>query len=187
MDFLNVEDNETIVLPGNTFAKEGYTFKVWADSLENVKSFLDILFGNTVYLTILGVAGAVLLFIALRLMFAGTGKKEKPDVQPVSTLVKASELGSTFISLQALDAMVQKFCRNNNRIRTIASSVRAVRDGGITVSVRLALMPDTDIPELTETLQTSLKQYIEKLSGILVREVGILIEDTSISPKSRVD
>ncbi|MEL7602331.1 MAG: Asp23/Gls24 family envelope stress response protein, partial [Bacillota bacterium] len=83
--------------------------------------------------------------------------------------------------------MVQKHCRANNRIRNVISNVRAVRDGGVTISVRLALMPDTDIPELTAELQKTLKEYVEKHSGINVREVGILVEDTSSSPRSRVD
>ncbi|MDR1620337.1 MAG: Asp23/Gls24 family envelope stress response protein, partial [Clostridiales bacterium] len=67
------------------------------------------------------------------------------------------------------------------------SAVTAVKDGGVTISIRLSIMPDTDIPELTRELQHSLKEYVERYSGISVLEIGILVEDASANPKSRVD
>jgi len=152
--------------------------------LENIGAFMALLYTGVNNQIILAAVGLVILIIALRLMFAGSGKKEE---HPTSTLVQATDLGATFITLTALDSLVQKHCRANNRIRNVVSTIHPVREGGVTVSVRLALMPDTDIPELSKELQKSLKEYIEKSSGINVREVGILIEDTSSNPKSRVD
>lgn len=151
----------------------------------NLKAFVDVLYWGANNAIILASSGLVLFVITVRLMFAGSsGKKE---VQPTSTLVQATELGATFITLSAIDSMVQKHCRANNRIRNVVSCVRAVREGGITLSVRLALMPDTDIPTLSAELQKTLKEYVEKNSGINVREIGILVEDTSSNPKSRVE
>lgn len=150
----------------------------------NIQGFVALLYTGNTNAIILGASGLVLFIVSLKLMFAGGQKKE---IQPTSTLVQATELGAAFITISAIDSMVQKHCRSNNRIRNVISAVHAVRDGGITVSVRLALMPDTDIPALTLELQKSLKEYVEKHSGINVREVGILIEDTASSPKSRVD
>lgn len=150
-------------------------------NVQNV--FKDLLTSGT-YVVILGVVGGVLLLMVLRLTFTGKGKKE---IQPTATLIKATELGASYITLSAIDSMVQKHCRGNNRIRNTISSVLSVREGGILIRVRLSLMPDTDIPELTLALQQSLKEYIEKLAGITVREIHILVEDTSINPKNRVD
>ncbi len=152
--------------------------------VDNLKAFLDVLYMGTNNAIILACSGLVLFIITVRLMFAGSSKKE---VQPTSTLVQATELGATFITLSAIDSMVQKHCRANNRIRNVVSSVRSVREGGITLTVRLALMPDTDIPTLSAELQKTLKDYVEKNSGINVREIGILVEDTSSNPKSRVE
>lgn len=151
---------------------------------DSISSVIQEVYSSTTVAIIVGACGLVLLIIAIRLMFAGTKRKEP---QPTSTLIKSTELGSTFITLSAIDSMVQKHCRNNNRIRSTVSNIRALRDGGIGISVRLALMPDTDIPALTGELQKSLKEYVEGLAGITVREVGVLVEDTSINPKARVD
>lgn len=152
--------------------------------LPNLQAFLALLYTGFENQLILGGVGLVILLITLRLMFAGTGRKPE---KPTSTLVQATELGATFISLSAIDSMVQKHCRANNRVRNVASQIIPVREGGVTVRVRLALMPDTDIPALCKELQQTLKEYVEKNSGINVREIGILVEDTSNNPKSRVD
>lgn len=155
----------------------------------DVQQVVSNIYANPTNAIIVGAIGLVLFIVALRLMFASAGKKAVASApMPTSTLVKANEIGSTYISLSAIDAMVQKHCRNNNRIRTIESVVRGVAEGGgVAINVRLALMPDTDIPALTDELQQTLKQYVESFSGISVREIGILVEDTSINPKSRVD
>ncbi len=152
--------------------------------LENIQYFSAMMYEGVNNAIILAGSGLVLFIVSVRLMFAGSKKKE---VLPTSTLVQATELGAAFITISAIDSMVQKHCRANNRIRNVISNVRPVRDGGVTISVRLALMPDTDIPVLTAELQKSLKEYVEKNSGINVREVGILVEDTSSNPRSRVD
>lgn len=154
--------------------------------LIDIQELLRRILINQTYVVIVGVSGLVLIIMSLRLMFAGSAPK-KQEVQPTSTLIKASELGASFITLTAIDSMVQKHCRANNRIRSTVSTVSVVKEGGVTISARLTLMPDTEIPELTEELQRSLKEYIEKYSGITVREIGILIEETSNNPKSRVD
>lgn len=155
--------------------------------LADVQQVIHAIFTTQTYVIILGAVGLVLFLITLRLLFFGNGGGEKKEPMPSSTLIKAGELGASFITLSAIDAMVQKHCHANNRIRNTISSVNAVREGGVTISVRLSLMPDTDIPELTSGLQASLKEYIEKYAGINVREIGILVEDTSTNPKSRVD
>lgn len=150
-----------------------------------MQAMVEQLYYNDIVAIVLGVCSAALLIIAIRLLFFGGKKRDLPE--PTSTLVRSSELGSTFIALSAIDSMVQKHCRSNNRIRSVMSVVHALRDGGITINIRLSLMPDNNIPELTDELQKSLKEYIEQLSGITVREIGILVEDTSISAKARVE
>lgn len=155
--------------------------------LSGMLEFIRQIFINQTYVIVLGVVGLVLAVIALRLLFAGGGEKKQIATQPSSTLIKASEFGAAFITLSAIDSMVQKHCRANNRIRSTISAVNPVKEGGVTISVRLSLMPDTEIPELTAELQQSLKEYIEKYAGITVREVGILVEDTASNPKARVD
>jgi len=151
--------------------------------LVNLQDILALLYEGVPNALILGGSGLALLAITLKLMFSG----EKKHQEPTSTLVHTGELGAAFITLSAIDAMIQKHCRANSKIRDVVSMVRASRDSGVTISVRLSLLPETEIPLLTQELQLSLKEYIEKHAGINVREIGILIENASSTPTGRVD
>lgn len=129
---------------------------------------------------ILAGCGLALLLICIKLMFCGRDKKE---IRPASTLIRQSDIGGTYISLSAVDAMAQKYCRAQSRVRECYTLVSAVQ-GGITIGVRLSVLPDTDIASLTSELQTNLKQYVESLTGITVQEIGVLVESASAAPGS---
>lgn len=153
--------------------------------ITSIMFLVEIIYAYQVNAVIVGGIGLVILILALRLMFAGKGRAKTAPV-PTSALVQAGENGSTYITLAALDSMVQKHVRTNNRIKDCESQVSAVQDG-VVIKLKLALMPDTNIPELTKAMQASLKEYIESLSGIHVTEVAILVAATAINSKSRVD
>ncbi len=137
---------------------------------------------NTTAAIVVGAVALAVFLICLRMFFAIQQKRE-PEVR--SALVSQTEIGGTFITLAAIDSMVQKHIRQNNRVRDCVTAVRAAQDG-VVLSARLTVLPDTQLVELTGALQKSLKEYIETLCGIRVLEVGILIESTA-SGAGRVD
>lgn len=151
-------------------------------SLETWQGWVDSVADTTVAL-ILGAAALVVFLICLRMFFAIRTVKQE---QPKNALVQRTEIGGTFVSLAAIDTMVQKHIRANNRVRDCVTAIRPVTDG-IIISARLSVLPDTQIVELTMGLQKSLKEYIESLCGIRVVEVGILVDSTAASGSARVD
>lgn len=148
-----------------------------------IQNIIDWPYVDIINSIALGSVSALFFIFALRLFFAG---KKQPEAQPTYSLIKNNEFGSVFITLAAIDSMVQKHCRNNNRIRECVSSINLTNDG-ITIKLKLSLLPDSNIPELTSELQKGLKEYVENLSGILVQEIGILIVSMSGLQKARAD
>lgn len=132
---------------------------------------------------ILAGSGLILLLISIKLLFAGRVKKM--EVRPASALMKQTEIGGTFISLEALDSMVQKHCRAQQRVKDCQTTLHS-SEAGVTVGIRLCVLPDTDVVTLSSELQKSLKDYIESLTGIQVNEVGILVESAPASAASAV-
>lgn len=129
---------------------------------------------------IVGAVGLVLLIIALRLFIAlGGDGREKEEKAPKSTLLHSGENGSAYITLAALDALVQRHCRTNQRIRECESRITASEKGGISIALKLQVLPETVIPELSSELMKSLKEYMENLSGITVNSVDIVIMPTA--------
>jgi uncharacterized alkaline shock family protein YloU len=144
-----------------------------------VTSFVKLFYLFRENAMILAGSGLVLLLISIKLLFAGRGKKA--EVRPASALMKQTEFGGTFISLEALDTMVQKHCRAQQRVRECHTTLHS-SETGVTIGIRLSVLPDTDVVTLSSELQKSLKEYVESLTGIQVGEIGILVENASASP-----
>ena len=142
--------------------------------------FIDLFYAYRQNALILAGAGAVLLLICVKLLFAGRGGKDKSKeaAAPASTLMRQNENGGMFISLDALDAMVKKHCASQSGIQDCQTTIRAAEDG-VTIGIRLSVPPDTEVVNLTESLQQSLKAYIQGLTGINVKEIGILVENAA--------
>lgn len=127
---------------------------------------------------ILGAAGVVLLTIALRL-FVAMGKKRQPQMAPAptSTLLLSNDNGTAYITIAAIDSLVQRHCCANGKIRECESLVAPAQEPntGVCIKLRLSVTPETVIPELTASLQQSLKEYIQGVCGVSVNSVDILI------------
>ena len=70
--------------------------------------------------------------------------------------------------------------------REVKSSV-GLAENGVRIRLRLSLMPEAVIPEVSAQLQSTLKDYIETLSGINVKEILVYVEDMANLPKPRVE
>ena len=125
---------------------------------------------------ILAGSGLVLLLISIKLLFAGKGKKA--DARPASALMKQTEFGGTYISLEAIDSMVQKHCRAVSRVKDVHTTLQST-ESGVTIGIRLCVLPDTDVVTLSSELQKSLKENVESLTGITVNEIGVLVESAA--------
>lgn len=132
---------------------------------------------------IMGAVGIVLLIFAFRLFVAMGKKKDVKQPKPVSTLVNDSQNGCVYITLSAIDGMTQRFCRNNSKVRECISSIDAGANG-ILIDLKLAFAPETIIPETTDELQKTLKEYIETICGIKVESVFITVIQTEASKNS---
>ena len=143
---------------------------------EQVNWFVSLFYMERQNALILAGSGLVLLLISVKLLFAGKGKKA--DARPASALMKQTELGGTFISLEAIDSMVQKHCRAISRVKDVHTTLQST-ETGVTIGIRLSVLPDTDVVTLSSELQKSLKENVESLTGIAVNEIGVLVESAA--------
>lgn len=146
--------------------------------LDTLRAAVDVCRGQMGALNFalaMGGAGLVLFLISLAVL-AGFNRGAKAPVQPpvTSAVVSTGDYGTTQIALSAIDAMVQRHCRANNKIRE-ATSVITLQENGVGIQLKLSLLNDANIPETTEALRASLREHIEGLTGIQVRDVSIMV------------
>lgn len=150
---------------------------------EMAGNFLGLFYLYRQNALILAGSGLVLLLISIKLLFAG--KVKKAEIRPASALMQQTEIGGTFISLEAIDTMVQKHCRSQQRVKDCKTTLHS-NETGVTIGIRLCVLPDTDVVTLSGELQKSLKEYVEGLTGVKVNEIGILVESAAVPATNAV-
>ncbi|MGE5381710.1 MAG: alkaline shock response membrane anchor protein AmaP [Methylocystaceae bacterium] len=121
-------------------------------------------------------AGAVggLLFVLGLMLIILTLKREKPPM----ALVKDAEFGHVYITIPAVEQVVLKSARTVPGVREARPVISSSRPG-LKIYLHLLTMPDAIIPELTSGLQQTVKTDVERLVGIPVLELKILVDDKS--------
>ena len=117
--------------------------------------------------------GLVILLISIRTLWLAFKREKKVD-----SVTKELELGEVKISLDAIETMVKQVAEQTKGVKDIQTKIRAKEDGVI-IYFKGKVLPDVIIPELSEELQSDIKEHVETVSGIVVKEVKMLIENIS--------
>lgn len=119
--------------------------------------------------TVLGVLVAVYAFC---MMFVAS----KPPV-PSEALIKVTDNGTIHITLQTLTALAVKYCRSVSGVRDV-KVITSVVPEGVSVKVRAAVLNDVVIPEVTAAVQQTVKDNIENMAGLHIREVTVVVDNS---------
>lgn len=116
--------------------------------------------------------GSVLLLIALIFLSFGLRSSKKIG----NAVLKGSEYGEVLISITALENMVLRVVQQTQGIKDVSRQVSFTPDG-LVVRVRIRVMPDVALPGLINDLQSKTKEYLEEITGIVVHEVKVMVEN----------
>lgn len=119
----------------------------------------------------LALIGIIFLLIAIRMLWL-TFKREKG----INSVSKEMELGELKIAVEAIENMVMQVAGDIRGVTDIKTKIKP-GDEGISIYFRGKVAPDVAIPPLSERLQREIKEYIETVSGIAVKEIKVLIEN----------
>lgn len=102
-----------------------------------------------------------------------------PPGKPPETLLQQGDLGEVRITLNALENMVLRVVQRTKEVRGSNRRVLATPQG-LVVSLQIRVAADQNLPALTEELQKEIKEYLEGVTGMLVGEVRVKVEDIII-------
>lgn len=121
-----------------------------------------------------------ILFIVVSIKLLLSGAKPRA---PISTLIRHTDLGMIRVSASALETMIEKAVRGFKEIKDVKINI-APETEGIKVQLKVLIMPDVILPDLTASLQQKVKEYLENYSGVSVKEVFVYIDNFS-APQQR--
>lgn len=121
---------------------------------------------------VLGVAAAVLVVIALRLIWITLPSKKK---RSSNFAIQQNEEGAVRISIKALDALVQRCLNQHAELKVVTSSLHSDEES-VRVDVHITLQSDISMPLAVSALQKQIKRYLEACSGVAVKEVRVFVD-----------
>lgn len=130
-----------------------------------------------------GLAGGILLLASIRLLFAGIISKRRHD-----TLVLQSETGGVFVSIAAVESLVEKTARHSRGVRNVKVRISSL-ERGLVARLKIAVSPDANVPSLASQIQEKIQDTVRDTVGISLAEVTVLVENISneFKPKHRVE
>ncbi len=143
--------------------------------------WLNLLYNDITVIWIVSAICIVVAIVSLVLMFSGI-RKRKPKTAKIAT----SEGGTIYVTLNALEEMATRHIASNSAVKSVNVRV-AVRDGKACFVSRMTVVEGTCIPEVLSSLQKSLKEHIETLSGIMVNKITLFVDKTAQVVKARVE
>lgn len=124
-----------------------------------------------------------LIFWGTSLIFLFSGFRNNKDKKAMS---KFTNIGEIKISLDTLESIALAASRKLNGVKDTKAHVTKYEDGVIIV-IRAVVLPDINIPALSEDIQLKVKKSIEESSGVRVNHVKVLVENIYTGYRSRVE
>ena len=109
---------------------------------------------------ILGIAGALLLFISIMVVQLTMGK-----IQREKTIAFENPDGQVTISLTAIEDFIKRALKQLPEVKELRPSVKAGKKG-IKIINRVTLFSDINIPETTEKIQNIVKNRVQDMLGV---------------------
>lgn len=130
---------------------------------------------------IIGIVGAMLFILSLTQVI--TMFRVKPP--RVSTIHETS-LGIIHITLPALENLVLKAAQSVQGIKEVRAHLRSIPEG-VAIQLTVQVMPDINIPRVSEDVQKMVKEYLQKTAGISVKEIRLVVNRINWETKTRVE
>lgn len=126
-----------------------------------------------------------LIFFVLSLMFLLSGVKSNKDKRAVK---KHTNIGEIKISLNSIENIALNTVKKLNGIRDTKTRVFKVNDT-VSIAVNAIVMPEVNIPSVSEDIQEKVKASVEDYAGITVSDVKVIIDGIFSGPvyKARVE
>ncbi|MDD2400699.1 MAG: alkaline shock response membrane anchor protein AmaP [Clostridia bacterium] len=150
----------------------------WPGSIDFIQDY----FVNVNNRWILGLTSTFLFIVTFTLFLSSF--KAKPAKMAV---IKETKLGKVNITLSALEQLILKASKSIQGVRDVKPIIKTVA-GGISILVKIQVIPDINISKLTEELQETIKEYLLNTSGTSAEEIKIQVTRISWDTKvSRVE
>jgi uncharacterized alkaline shock family protein YloU len=122
----------------------------------------------------MAVGGVALIILIIAIITMGMLLKRK---RPADSVVVDSNLsGQVSITIPAINVIIMKAVKKVDGIKDIRPVVTSKPDG-LLIYLHMMINPERNVPEMSQSIQSIVKEHIEKIVGLHVAEIKILVDD----------
>lgn len=129
-------------------------------SIDDVVGLLKSIYGSRDFRVVLGVSGFVLAILGFVIFQLVTLKMQREK-----TIAFTTPDGQVTVSLEAIENFIRRITKHLHGIKEIRPDVVANKKG-LHVFVRVTLLEETNIPEISEEIQRVIRKKIQDMLGI---------------------
>jgi len=127
---------------------------------------------NRIIMGALGGLGVLLVVLVLIMSSRGT----KGQIHTDEVLVEQGFPGEVSISIAAIKVIIMKAVKHVEGVRETRPMIRQSPEG-VVVTLHTMINPDLSVPQLAGSLQAVVKDSLEKIAGLQVAEIKILVDE----------
>lgn len=154
-------------------------------AFEDSRTFLRDVYFNRQTSAIVIAGSCLMLIVAVRLFYLSI-RTSSPAIPSID---QRTELGDVRISIDTVENLALKAAGRTRGLKDLKARVK-VDQAGLEIEIRTVVDGETSIPAITEEVQSSIKSYIEEITGIPVARVSVYVANVVQSApafKSRVE
>lgn len=140
--------------------------------------------GTTAQKAAVVITGLALFLVSLRFLYISV----RSGHEKVTSIDQRTELGDIRISLDTIENLALKAGARIREAKDLHARVH-VTEAGLSIRLRAMVDGDQPIPEMSETLQRTVKAMVEEVTGIPVADVSVYVANVVHTPaiRSRVE
>lgn len=132
-------------------------------------SYFELIFSDPLVKWAYGVLLAVVFILSCICFVKNIGRR------PVKfSVLHETDFGQISITLSALEQLVLKGASSVSGVREVKPSLRLTAEG-FALLLKVQVIPDIHIPQVTSDLQNTVKEYLLRTSGTSLQEIEVQV------------
>lgn len=141
--------------------------------IDSITNILQSMIAYRYISTTMLIISIVFILLSLKCIFFGT---KKSDFYKDNILLKNEE-GKLVITKSSIENLVNNTVRGFDSIQEFTSKVKFDKENNIIIDISLLVKENVIIRELTDNMQTKIKQVVKKTSDLEIKEVNVKIKN----------
>lgn len=137
-------------------------------------AYLDLVLSTPQNRIILGAVAIIVIALTLISLIASLRSNNKEQAVAISKGL----MGEVNISINAIKVIILKAIKTIEGAKEIDTIVRNTPQG-LSVTIHILINPERNVPELSQDLQSAIKEHLEEIGGLQVAEVIIMVDHHS--------